>query len=61
LFTKFPPIFPRTLAEYLAAFYVVEKYGQDKGKWRTFLKAAATSPIEEVKGFLLAMRDCCQS
>ena len=49
------------LAEYLAAMHLVRSCGQDETKWRAFIesargKSAGTAPI---KGFLLAVRDCC--
>jgi HEAT repeat protein len=49
------------LAEYLAALYVLDLYGQDKGKWRNFFKNAdaVNGAPEAIKGFLLAVRDCC--
>ncbi|UBF29694.1 HEAT repeat domain-containing protein [Kovacikia minuta CCNUW1] len=46
------------LAEYLAAFHIVEKYGSDSNSWQTFLKNADSFPIEAIQGFLLAVRDC---
>ncbi|MGL5065382.1 MAG: HEAT repeat domain-containing protein [Microcoleus sp.] len=49
------------LAEYLAAFYLLENYGQDKAKWRRFFRAIDLFAIEEVKGFLCSLRDCCQA
>ena len=48
------------LAEYLAALYLVEENKDDEEKWREFLATAEEKlGKEEIKGFLLAMRDCC--
>jgi hypothetical protein len=49
------------LAEYLAALYLVEHYRGDEGLWQKFLAdtEAAQSRPESIKGFLLAVRDCC--
>ena len=49
------------LAEYLAALYLVqEKCQDDEEKWREFLATAEEKlGKEEIKGFLLALRDCC--
>ena len=48
------------LAEYLAGLYVVELYCDDEAKWREFLAQADAMPdMEAIKGFLLAVRDCC--
>jgi HEAT repeat protein len=51
------------LAEYMAAFQVLETYGNDEDAWREFLAHADAIPgaPESIKGFLLAVRDCCQS
>jgi len=49
------------LAEYLAGLHVVEKYGGGNNEWQEFLAradAAAGAP-ETIKGFLLAVLDCC--
>ncbi len=48
------------LAEYLAALYLVDCYGEDEQKWREFLADADSKPgaPENIKGFLLALRDC---
>ncbi|MDJ0517442.1 MAG: HEAT repeat domain-containing protein [Trichodesmium sp. MO_231.B1] len=48
------------LAEYLAALYLVEENKDDEEKWREFLATAkAKLGKKEIKGFLLAVRDCC--
>ena len=56
------------LAEYLAGFYVVEHYGGNEQQWRDFLAKtdsvlAKTDSVPDapgaLKGFLLAVRDCC--
>jgi len=51
------------LAEYMAAFEVLERYGDDEDAWREFLARAdaAQGAPESIKGFLLAVRDCCQA
>lgn len=51
------------LAEYLAALYAVEIYGNNGGKWRSlFFKKAdelvKNGEIDNIQGFILAMRDC---
>jgi len=47
------------LAEYLAGLYLLDSYGNDKTSWHNFLtQAEATSDIELIKGFLLAIQDC---
>ena len=49
------------LAEYLAGLHVVEQYGGNKEAWREFLARASTAfgGTDKIKGFLLAVRDCC--
>lgn len=49
------------LAEYLAALHLLDIYGQSEQLWQQFLQAAPTMPDapESIKGFLLAVRDCC--
>ncbi|MBD1936339.1 HEAT repeat domain-containing protein [Microcoleus sp. FACHB-68] len=50
------------LAEYLAALYLIQDDCKDDGeKWRTFLAEIEkkSGNLEEIKGFLLAVRDCC--
>ena len=47
------------LAEYLAGLHLLDSYGNDKTSWHNFLtQAEATSDIELIKGFLLAIQDC---
>jgi HEAT repeat protein len=49
------------LAEYLAGLYLLDVYGKDEGLWQKLLQEAAAIPgaPESIKGFLLAVRDCC--
>lgn len=49
------------LSEYLAGLYLVEEYGANEESWRTFLKQSEEMEgyPDSVKGFLLAVRDCC--
>jgi HEAT repeat protein len=49
------------LAEYLAGMNVTEKNRGSKTKWRDFLDKAEkkTGAPETIRGFLLAVRDCC--
>jgi HEAT repeat protein len=49
------------LTEYLAGFYLVENYGANEQLWREFLRRADSIPGggEAIRGFLLAVRDCC--
>jgi HEAT repeat protein len=50
------------LTEYLAALNRVEKYGADESQWREFLVMAKAKPsLDEIRDFLLALRDCCSS
>ena len=51
------------LAEYLAALYAIKLFGHDEGRWRKFLARLSDfrAGTESSGGFLLAMRDCCQS
>ncbi len=51
------------LAEYLAALYVVDIYGNNDNKWRSLFFKKADDLVKKggkdnIKGFLLAMRDC---
>lgn len=48
------------LAEYLAGLLLVELYGKNDGKWRSFLKQAdsMSGAPDSIKGILLAVRDC---
>ncbi|KKD36756.2 sister chromatid cohesion protein PDS5 [Limnoraphis robusta] len=50
------------VAEYLAALYLLQNdFKDDPEKWKKFLAAAQkkSENKEEIKGFLLAVRDCC--
>jgi HEAT repeat protein len=49
------------LAEYLAGLHLVDRYGAKEDRWREFLAEADGMPNapEGIKGFLLAIRDCC--
>ncbi|MBD2441598.1 HEAT repeat domain-containing protein [Nostoc sp. FACHB-110] len=48
------------LAEYLAGLYLIDTYASDTTSWQDFLtQVNAISDIELIKGFLLAVRDCC--
>lgn len=49
------------LAEYLAGFYLIEHCGENNLMWQEFLDKAQEQPgaPETIKGFLLAVRDCC--
>jgi HEAT repeat protein len=49
------------LAEYLAGLHVVENYRGNEEAWRNFLVQASTAfgATDKIKGFLLAVRDCC--
>jgi len=47
------------LAEYLAGFYLIERCGENEKLWQEFLDKAQTDAPEAIKGFLLAVRDCC--
>jgi len=49
------------LAEYLAGLHLVEQHKGDETPWHKFLQEAETKDgyPEAVKGFLLAVRDCC--
>ncbi|MBV6625603.1 MAG: HEAT repeat domain-containing protein [Rivularia sp. (in: Bacteria)] len=50
------------LAEYLAALYLIDNYGQDNDKWIEFINATkSVNDLEAIKGFLLAVQDCCAS
>ena len=51
------------LTEYLAGLWLVIHYRTDDTKWRALLHevdSAAGGP-ERIKGFLLALRDCCRA
>jgi HEAT repeat protein len=49
------------LAEYQAGLCLVEDYKDDAQKWHNFLAEAKSKPgcRDDIKGFLLAVRDCC--
>jgi hypothetical protein len=49
------------LAEYLAALYLVERCGKFEDLWKEFFEKAEqqSGAPETIKGFLLAVRDCC--
>jgi HEAT repeat protein len=50
------------LAEYLASMYVIEHYNDSLTRWQelfTLIKAQPGAP-ELIKGFLLALLDCCR-
>ncbi|WP_221928641.1 HEAT repeat domain-containing protein, partial [[Scytonema hofmanni] UTEX B 1581] len=49
------------LAEYLAGLYLVENYNEKEASWREFFAKVDSNSDkrEEIKGFLLAVRDCC--
>lgn len=48
------------LAEYLAALHLIDCYKNDETLWRDFLTQAESMPkVEIIKGFLLAVHDCC--
>jgi hypothetical protein len=44
------------IAEYLAALHLLDLYRNDDSQWSEWLKHLDTIP----KGFLIALRDCCQ-
>jgi len=49
------------LAEYLASLYVIEDYGKSLSQWKKLLDQIKAQPgaPETIKGFLLALLDCC--
>ncbi|HEX5732656.1 MAG TPA: HEAT repeat domain-containing protein [Blastocatellia bacterium] len=49
------------LAEYLTGLYLVENYNNQEHLWQGFIDTAKDQPgaPEAIKGFLLAVRDCC--
>jgi hypothetical protein len=49
------------LAEYLASLYVIEDYGKSLSQWKKLLDQIKAQPgaPESIKGFLLALLDCC--
>jgi hypothetical protein len=48
------------LAEYLAALFVIEKWGSDGERWEEFMKEADKKPEapKSIRGFLMAVNDC---
>ena len=51
------------LAEYLAGLYLLERYGPDESKWKSFLAEVEKkgNSGESCEGFLLAVINCIQS
>lgn len=51
------------VAEYLAGLYVVEKFGGNEQEWSSFLEEAKSKPgaPESIRGFMLAVRECCEA
>ncbi len=50
------------LAEYLAALYLVNSYCNSEEEWKKFLTTVddgTKGSLDAIKGFLLAVRDCC--
>ena len=49
------------LAEYLAGLYIVNCFRDNKISWKNFVEEVSEKPgtLEEIRGFLLAVRDCC--
>ncbi len=49
------------LAEYLGALHLIEFCGKDSQLWQQFLQQAEAIPgsPDSIKGFLLALQDCC--
>ncbi len=47
------------LGECLAGLHVLERCKDNLKQWRSFLDEAEEKPVERIKGFLLAVRDCC--
>jgi len=49
------------VAEYLAGLHMIEHHRADADRWRSFLDQVDAIPggLEVVRGFLLAVRDCC--
>jgi HEAT repeat protein len=49
------------VAEYLAGLHIVKRYRADAEAWQGFLARADAMPgdLEAIRGFLLAVRDCC--
>jgi HEAT repeat protein len=51
------------LCEYLAALHITEKYDNNESQWSDFWNQSRTksSNIQTIKGFLLAVQDCCRA
>ncbi len=47
------------LVEYLAGLKVAEMYKGNSRHWDAFLRKAEEKDLESIRGFLLAVRDCC--
>jgi len=47
------------LAEYLASLFILETYGDDEEKWQNLLKQLDFNSVERIRGFILAVQDCC--
>ena len=48
------------LAECLAGLYLIDSYQDNAREWRKFLAKTDSIPDKAaIKGFLLALRDCC--
>ncbi len=51
------------LAEYLAGIYLVEQNNGNEEKWNAFFDhiMSKTGSVENIRSFLLAVRDCCRA
>lgn len=50
------------LAEYLAGLHLIRQFGADEASWRDFLlQAGQQEDVSAIKGFLLAVRDGCET
>ncbi|MBT9313152.1 HEAT repeat domain-containing protein [Leptothoe kymatousa] len=51
------------LAEYLAALHLVERLRDNENDWQAFFQEiyAKSNSLEEIQGFLLALRNCCEA
>jgi hypothetical protein len=47
------------LAEYLAALRLVDDYRDNQQQWNDFLANFQNHPPQDIKSFLLAVKDCC--
>jgi hypothetical protein len=49
------------VAEYLAGLHLVREHGQDETAWKAVLERldACEGGLEAIRGFVLALRDCC--